>query len=101
MASIQMIGEEEMNPIGGEKIEVVHIKARLKNQIVVGEELVQILITMTDGLQDGQHQGMKKMKAGIIVVNQDGLIIPIPMNEEGLIGEIIYLNGILLINLIK
>lgn len=97
-----MIGEVEMNPIiGGEKIEVVHIKANPKNLMVAGDELVQILITMIDGLQDDQHLGMMKMKDGI-VVNQDGLItIPLPMNGENLIGEKLCQNGTSFFDLIN
>lgn len=94
-----MIGGAEMNPIiGGEKIEVVHIKVNLKNLMVAGDVLVQILTIMIDGLQDDQHQDMMKMKDGI-VVNQDGLItIPLPMNGENLIGEKLCQNGTLFLN---
>lgn len=63
------------------------------NLMVDGEELVQTHIIMIDGLQVGQHQGMMKMKDGI-VVNQDGLTVLVPKNDENLIGEITCLNGI-------
>lgn len=94
MVIFQMTGEEETSLIGGEKIEVELTKVNLKNLMAVGDELVQIPITMIDGLQEGQHQDMMKMKDGI-VVNQDGPIILVPMTDENLIGEKHCQNGIL------
>lgn len=96
MVNIQMTGEEEMNPIGGEKIEEVYTKVSRKNLVVVGDGHVQILIIMTDGPLDDQHLGMMKMKDGI-VVKLDGQIILVPMNGESWTGEIRCLNGNLII----